>query len=56
MADDIHNPAGGGTEKKREPGVFDPDYKGRNDPFKRRPGDDDDRWDEPEEEKSTRDT
>lgn len=55
MADDVHNPAGGGAEKGRKPGVFDPDHEGHNDPFKR-PGDDDDRWDESEDEKSTRDT
>lgn len=56
MADDVHNPVGGGTEKKRRrPGVFDDDYEGHDDPFQRKPGDDDEKWDEPDEEKSTRD-
>ena len=59
MSDDVHNPFSGNEseKRKREPGIFDPDYKGdRRDPF-RRPdvADDDDKWDEPDEGGSTRD-
>ena len=57
MADDVHNPFGGGVDapkKKRRPDVFDPDHKGdANDPFKSPL--DDEKWDEVDEPPSTRD-
>jgi hypothetical protein len=54
VSDDVHNPFEKRKEEKRQSGVFDSDYKGdKDDPFKR--GNDDERWDEQEDEKSTRD-
>lgn len=56
MSDDVHNPFGEKEKpkKRRQPGIFDPDYKGDNsDPFKSPP--DDSKWDEPDESPSTRD-
>ena len=57
MSDDVHNPFGGQPkQKKRQSGVFDPDYEGDDkDPFKSPP--DDSHWDEPlDEPPSTKDT
>lgn len=51
--EDLHNPFGE-TKKKADRDVFDPRRRGDDsDPFKSQP--DDNKWDEPDEDTSTRD-
>ncbi len=55
--DDAHNPFGPDPAPKRgpEPGVFDPERKSENDPFKQTPDELDEHWDMEEDGPSTRD-